>query len=553
MGIKGLFDKLFKAAGGNKDFDSVEKKVEEIERLLDLVSKGQSGSFKESYLKAISTPTKRIPNYHLYDDMENSGSTVYVESCLDMFGEDATSNDVNTKTSVWVTSENEDIKNELNKFLAQHAIPGRLFQWARLIAKYGDFPLIISGKEGKGILTLQDDTHPSRFYRVTDKKPGKPLLGFLANEVAYSPWDVVHFKLPGSHVENDLDMESKNIPGNGSIKTIDTDYGQSILYPVRQVHKQLQIIEDALILSRITGIRRNVFKVAVTGQSLADKIESLKSYEQLIKKEIALDINSGRLSSRNRIPTFTEDIFLPVTNEKDIVIDQLGGDLNIKEAFDVDYIRKKFFAGIRIPEAFMSFTEALNSRSTLMQLDARYAKTINRLQNAIKVGIYRLCRIHLAYLGKDLGKAGDFHVEMASTSAIEEEAAQELTQRKIQTARETLDIFSTIENLNQENGFSDENPEGATKLFDREYFAKWFGKKVLNMSEDELSKLLKINSPEKSKPTPFTEWACKSPDLLLPLPNVQVLNEWKTKGKPKVQETYKSLLKEAMSLKSKIQ
>ena len=103
----------------------------------------------------------------------------------------------------------------------------------------------------------------------------------------------------------------------------------------------------------------------------------------------------------------------------------------------------KLFAALKIPKAYLNYEQDLNARSTLIQLDIRYARSVSQLQTTLITGLTRLANIHLAYLGLD-PDAVDFTITMTSVSAIDQEARLEQKQNSVGVARDMWDVFTAM-------------------------------------------------------------------------------------------------------------
>ena len=88
------------------------------------------------------------------------------------------------------------------------------------------------------------------------------------------------------------------------------------------------------------------------------------------------------------------NVYFPTRNGKGSVsVDTIGGDFNVSEIADVDYLNNKYAGALKVPKAFLGTTDDMPSGlgdTTLTRLDIRYARTVKRLQRIIKTGIHNL-------------------------------------------------------------------------------------------------------------------------------------------------------------------
>ena len=64
-------------------------------------------------------------------------------------------------------------------------------------------------------------------------------------------------------------------------------------------------------------------------------------------------------------------------------IDTLPGLSNDNAIDDIEYLRNKMMAALRVPKAFLGYEEGVGSKATLAAEDVRFARTIERLQKIL--------------------------------------------------------------------------------------------------------------------------------------------------------------------------
>ena len=393
---------------------------------------------------------KRKQLYEIYDEMDES--TAYISSALDILSDDATQPDADGEI-IHVFCENTKVVTLIQEFLDNHEIPTVLSKWARYIAKYGDFFIKVEGTIGEGITYINDTIYPS-FIERRDLN-GK-LVAFTnsqssaySNEDIYPPWDFVHFRHKGDIYRDE------NLALQGGLYSVDqlsnntiSSYGQSILKPAIKVYAQLRFVENLLLLSRLTNsIKRNIFLINTAETDPNKAFERVRNYADLLKKNINFDLESQIYSSSKHTVSYDEDIFLPVSDtSNDIRIESIGGDTDVKEAYDLDYLQNKLFSALKVPKAYLNYEQDLNARSTLIQLDIRYARSVYQLQQTIIAGLTRLINIHLSYLGLNPVEL-EYDINLTPVSSIDEEARTEQLQNKVNVARDTWDLLTNIQGV----------------------------------------------------------------------------------------------------------
>lgn len=134
----------------------------------------------------------------------------------------------------------------------------------------------------------------------------------------------------------------------------------------------------------------------------------------------------------------TDDIFIP-TRDSSLPnpIDTLSGAKNLEAIDDIKYIQKKVCAALRIPQSFLNFEEATGDGKNLALMDVRFARTINRFQQAFLMELTKIATIHLYLLGfeEDLT---NFNLSMNNPSTQAEQLELDNLQKKISIMRDAV-------------------------------------------------------------------------------------------------------------------
>lgn len=434
-------DRLVALARG--EFQKEEHSVD-VEYYMDIVkgAMDRSNSLTGNY----NSYTRR-QLYEIYDEMDES--TSYISAALDILSDDAVQPD-ESGDIIHIDCENDKVVTLIEDVIREQEIIPKLAKWSRAIAKYGDLFVKVDGELEKGVTYINDTIYPS----IIDRKDinGK-LVAFAnnqqtvySNDDLYPPWEFVHFRHKGDiYKEESLAYQNGLNNINQFSNSTLSAYGQSVLKPAVKVYAQLRFVENLLLLSRLTNsIRRNIFLINTEETDPKKAFERVRNYADLLKKNIKLDLESQIYDSSKHTVSYDEDIFLPVNDtSNDIKIEHVGGDLDLKEAYDLDYLQNKLFSALKVPKAYLNYEQDLNARSTLIQLDIRYARSVSQLQQTIIAGLTRLFNIHLAYKGLNPDEL-EYTITLTSVSAIDDEARTEQLQNQINAARDSWDLITSM-------------------------------------------------------------------------------------------------------------
>jgi hypothetical protein len=176
-------------------------------------------------------------------------------------------------------------------------------------------------------------------------------------------------------------------------------YGKSILAGAIRVYRSLKLMEDAMLVYRLSRApERRIFYVDV-GNLPASKAEAfLENMKTKFKKEKFHTNN--RVDGRYNPLAVDEDFFVPVRGNQGTKIDTLPGAQNLGEVDDVKYFRDKLLATLKIPKDYIvEYDKSPERKANLSQLDVKFARVIQRVQDSVAQGFAEIARRHLNMVG----------------------------------------------------------------------------------------------------------------------------------------------------------
>jgi hypothetical protein len=326
-----------------------------------------------------------VPGYH---NFVCNGVVVH-NSALDVYADNSTQVGVTKADAsrgadkvVQVVTDNGPLREFLGEVFQRLRLDSRSWPLARELCKYGEVfeEIVVTEKlkldrlkqlPGHQMIRNEDEygvIHPRRGFVQLDDS--------LEQVVAtFEPWEVVHFRL--------LDRNERK-------------YGRSILHPIRQVYKQLQLIEDAMVVARVTrAYSKLVFMVDTGTMPPALAHEHVEKIKNEHKKRRLLDPRTGRLKSDYNPIASEEDIFMGLSKGGQSRVDQLYGDLNIGNLSDVEYLQNKLYGGLKVPKAYLGIERDVNSRATVTAQDIQFARSVRRIQLALRFGFHQVADLAL--------------------------------------------------------------------------------------------------------------------------------------------------------------
>ncbi|MEM2174489.1 MAG: portal protein, partial [Candidatus Micrarchaeia archaeon] len=263
----------------------------------------------------------------------------------------------------------------------------------------------------------------SPYRRMTEQEFRSVLEGktpLSKDEQVFEDWEVVHFKL-GGRQRWDI-------------------YGVGILEPARWIWRRLMLLEDAILIYRLTRApARRVFYVDVGNLPPDQALDYLEKVKAMYRKRKFVDPATGRLDFRYNPLSQDEDFFVPVRGGKRTTEIEVLSGMEYTGIEDLEYFRSKLFAALKIPKAYIGY-EGEVTRATLSAEDVRFARTVMRIQREIRLGIRHICNVHLASFGIQPALV-DFDVLMQVPSAILELAQVEILKSRAELAEALGNLF----------------------------------------------------------------------------------------------------------------
>lgn len=386
----------------------------------------------------------------LYTDYEAMDTDAIVSSALDIYADESTlkndSGDV-----LLIKTDNDNIRKILkNLFYDILNIEYNLWPWTRNLCKYGDFYLYLDVKEGLGITNVvpfspyevqrEEGTDPEHIYMTKFIYEGPLGKGEFQN------YEIAHFRLMG---------DTNYLP-----------YGKSMLEGARKLYKQLVLMEDAMLIHRIMRApEKRVFKVDIGNIPPGEVDQYIQSMMNKMKKIPVVDEQTGQYNLRFNMQNLLEDYYLPVRGAQSATnIETLPG-LQYQAIEDVEYLKGKIFAALKIPKAFLGYDETTEGKATLAALDIRFARTIERIQRIILSELTKIAIVHLYSQGYEDADLVNFQLDLTSPSIVYEQEKIALMKERVDLASQLIEnkllslnyIYSNIFNLTDDQAEFEKN------------------------------------------------------------------------------------------------
>lgn len=276
-----------------------------------------------------------------YTDYEDMDEYPEISVALDIYADDACAPNMDREQSIWVTSEDKAVADNLNDMLHKTlSVDDDVWGGARTLSKYGNnFSEVLVNE--RGVIGL-NYLPPPTMRRVEDPKGG--LLGFLQDVrgefnitmddfyalaaqrgggpapiapvlnqrnrapgelTVFEDWEVVHWRLRGKHLRS--------------------VYGFGVIDPARWVWKRLSLLEDALLIYKLERApSRYAFYIDV-GQLDAERgLAHVNRVKNSFTRKKFVNPSTGKLDMRNNPLPVAASTPVPQLDGRDITIEQMA-------------------------------------------------------------------------------------------------------------------------------------------------------------------------------------------------------------------------------------
>lgn len=464
----------------------------------DILDTADSSLIDTSVLNSFIDVSRNRDNvYKLVDQMCQDPIPAAI---LELFTEDTTATNDN-KEIVWVTSDDAKIQKTANLYLKAFQVNKNIYKWANSLIKYGDVYLKlfkqseyntdpIFGKkknlnEDINLHINKEDDHFVNYAEMVDNpatvfeltrfgktagfikthinndsliNPSKLSMNsyiytFNQNDVeVYQQDQFVHGSLEDNvdRVSEEVEIirQDPNKPKNDIKVKYKVKSGQSAFANAFKIWREMSLLENSLILSRVTksSITR-VIQVEVGNVAKEESKPILQSVKQLIEQKAAVNPGQG-MSEYNNPGPMENNIYMATKDGKGaITTSQIGGDYDPKQLTDIDFFKNQFYGAFGIPKQFFGDTDdgaGFNGGQSLTIISSKYAKKVVKIQTALCQMLTSL--LNILFIDRNLPTyVNKFTVNMLAPITQEELDRREANRNQLGTISDTMNLFSDID------------------------------------------------------------------------------------------------------------
>jgi len=356
----------------------------------DFVFRNYASRLPEVY----SGHPNRVERYNQYENMDMDSE---VNACLDIIAEFSTQmNETNgTPFDVKYNDKPTDheigiIKKQLQQWVKLNKLDQRIFKLFRNTIKYGD-QIFVRDPENfemmwvdmtkvmRVIVNESEGKRPEQ-YVIRDINPNfqnmtvaaKTTTDYMTNPVTGTISGSSNYTMPNGgagggvgnsrfmHAMNEATLDAKHVVHCSLNEGLDVfwPFGRSILEQIYKVYKQKELLEDAILIYRVSRApERRIFKIDVGNMPshLAMQfVERVKN--EMHQRRIPTITGGGQnmMDSSYNPLSINEDYFFPQGQDgRGSSVETLAGGSNLGEIDDLKYFNNKMARGLRVPSSYL--------------------------------------------------------------------------------------------------------------------------------------------------------------------------------------------------------
>jgi len=417
----------------------------------------------------------RVERYNQYEMMDVDAE---INACLDIIAEFSTQRNEhnNTPFNIEFTEDPTDhevelLKKQLQQWCKLNEMDTRVFKIFRNSIKYGDqvfirdpenFKLywVDMTKVSKVIVNESEGKKPEQ-YVIKDINPNLQNLSVATkttNDFQAQPGTAGYsapysYTIPeagsaGSRFSlgiNEAAIDAKHIVHLSLTEGLDRywPFGQSILENIFKVYKQKELLEDAILIYRISRApERRVFKIDVgnmpshMAMAFVDRVKN-----EIHQRRIPSTAGGASVMDATYNPlSMNEDYFFPVTADgRGSTVEMLQGGQNLGEIDDLKYFNNRLARGLRVPSSYLPTgpddgqVPLSDGRvGTAMIQEFRFNQYCERLQNYISQKLDDEFKLFLRWRGFNID-SGLFNIQFNAPQNFAAYRQSELDKDRVAT------------------------------------------------------------------------------------------------------------------------
>lgn len=224
--------------------------------------------------------------------------------------------------------------------------------------------------------------------------------------------------------------------------------GKSLLIDKYKVWREKQLLEDAILLNRLTksSVVRPI-SVDVGDMPKEQVSQVLRRVKELFEQKSSYKVGESFSEYTNPGPMENNIYYATHNGQGAITVSTVGGDVDVKNLADLDSWVNKFYAGFGVPKAYFGYTDdgaGFNGGESLAIISSQFGKGVCHVQSALTEMMTDM--INLILVNKGLkAYLNNFQIKMKSPLTSEQLKSREDFTNRIQAVSSANSLFTEIE------------------------------------------------------------------------------------------------------------
>lgn len=176
---------------------------------------------------------------------------------------------------------------------------------------------------------------------------------------------------------------------NSGLMDLNQKIGLSFLHKAIKSLNQLRMIEDALVIYRLSRApERRIFYIDVGNLPKVKAEQYLRDVMNRYRNKLVYDANTGEIRDDKKHMSMLEDFWLPRREGgRGTEISTLPGGQNLGELKDVEYFRTKLFKSLNLPPSRLDGEKgfSLGRSNEILRDELKFGKFVGRLRKKFSI------------------------------------------------------------------------------------------------------------------------------------------------------------------------
>jgi hypothetical protein len=376
--------------------------------VLQALMQGSAWEAYEERMKADRTRMARYKDYELFDEEDSLAAGV-----LDVYADHALHSQETEELQIQIETKSDKTKQEIASLFDRVQLPDLLWPLTRDMVKCGDAfeEHVFNSKKVLVEIATLDRT---KLFRTGDRQtPLEERDATGRTKVTFAEFEATHLRLR---------------------RTRSQQYGASVLAPVRKVYKQIAMMEDSIVVRRLTRATQRYGFMVPTGNLAGEEARKYVMKVRDDMKKRRLVTADGKLALRDAPMFQDEDFFLAQPNGEKADIKVLQGDGGLGDIADIQHFLNKFFGGVKVPKNLLRKCADVSTRATLTEQAIAFARAARRVQVAVRMGLHHIVDAQYLAMGIDPTTV-EYRILLPAMSTVDEMRNLEVAKLRAELAK----------------------------------------------------------------------------------------------------------------------